>query len=113
MSIFLTKIFSSGLEDTGAAGAHFFFPGLSKIFPNLTGYNSFTNGLMGVGYLIKEMIDEHRKSFKAGISRNDFIDKYLQQVHDTLDHHSSFFGETGGTYVLAIIFKFYLVIHYK
>jgi cytochrome P450 len=87
---------TEALAESKTAGVCFFFPTLSKIFPEWTGFNRAMKIFMGGYDIIKDAVTAHRNTFQEGDAR-DFIDVYLREILKTKDPHSSFFGEEGMT----------------
>ena len=77
------------------AGAAFFFPTLTKIAPNMTGYNSLISMNDPVIELIKVKLAEHKDTYEDSNNR-DLMDAYWQEILNTSDRHSSFFESEGG-----------------
>ena len=77
------------------AGAAFFFPTITKIAPEMTGYNAFMRMSDPVIEIIASKLEDHKESYHAGENR-DLIDAYWEEILKTADRHSSFFEAEGG-----------------
>jgi hypothetical protein len=52
--------------------------------------------------LIKSQIDEHKRTF-TGDNLRDFMDVFLQEIQDTKDTASSFYGHGGGKELIVAV----------
>jgi hypothetical protein len=64
--------------------------------PQKSGYNDVVKAVEGLRELIREVIEDHKKSFIQGVPPRDFVDVYLNKIHETEDPNSSFYMEVGG-----------------
>src|SRR6185503_2845115 len=103
----LVRMLTDALMDSTAAGAFFFFPWLSRLAPDLMGYNKFMSFNHDALDLIKHKFDEQKATFTSGHHRH-FLDVFIQEVVDSKDPESAFFGIEGERNLLASIVDLFL-----
>jgi len=64
--------------------------------PQKSGYNDVVKAVEELRSLIRVTVEDHKKSFQPGAPPRDFIDVYLNKIHETTDSSSSFYKEVGG-----------------
>lgn len=88
-------ICNRGFIDPEVAGSLWFLPWLAKLMPDKSGYNDVVKAVGSLRTLIRDVLDEHKKTYQVGVYR-DFIDVYLEKIYSTTDPTSSFYKEVGG-----------------
>jgi len=83
------------VADTKAAGVAYFFPTLTKMAPEMTGFNNFIKMGDPITDIVQASIDDHKATYEPGLKR-DLIDAYWEEILKTTNRHSSFFEEDGG-----------------
>ena len=72
----------------------FFYPKVSKFFPNYSGWNTLEEKAKSKTDLFDRIIEEHFESLQADAPR-DFMDVYLMEINRTENKESSFHPKTG------------------
>jgi len=76
------------------AGAVWFLPWLAKLAPKATGFDKLVLAVEEMRKFFGDLYDEHLKSFSAE-KLNDFVDHYINRIHQTTDPDSSFYKDSG------------------
>ncbi|CAG7733123.1 unnamed protein product [Allacma fusca] len=74
-----------------------FMPRLSKLVPNLSGWNKIQDLIKSSRHIVTDPVKEHTEEFTPDRKENprDFIDAYLGEIEKTTDPNSSFYGSLG------------------
>jgi len=75
---------------------------LTNIAPDLTGWNKFKTAVTGAKAFIREQIEYHKNTFQDGNLR-DFMDVFINEMHQTTDPNSSFSGTAGGKFLFFML----------
>ena len=72
-------------------------PGLRHIIPEWSGWNKVKRTLFDMKGFINNVIDQHRLNYDEDIRENprDFIDAFLNQIHNDANKGTSFYGNLG------------------
>jgi cytochrome P450 len=87
--ISLISVISDELANQQVGGPTFFMPWLTKLFPKLTGWDSFIGSIKPIHAFLQGHVDAHRKTYDSNNIR-DLIDVYLREIETTTDENSRF-----------------------
>ena len=73
------------------------FPGLRHIIPEWSGWNRMKKTFFHMKAFINNTIDQHKINYDEDIKENprDFIDAFLNQIHDDANKGTSYHGNLG------------------
>lgn len=76
-------------------GPLFFFPWITYLFPEWSGWNNFLRVFQTTYDFLQKTVDEHQETPNFENPR-DLIDVYLKEISATKDPASSFYKDDGG-----------------
>ncbi|ODN06219.1 Methyl farnesoate epoxidase, partial [Orchesella cincta] len=103
----ILKKTGADLADTQYTGPLLFLPWLVHIAPMLTRWKTFVSSITTVHQFLKRIIEAHKNSFRENTMR-DFIDDYLEEIANTKDRNSSFYGSTGEHSLLITLLDLFM-----
>jgi len=73
----------------------FFLPWLKYIIPKASGYTGLKIACDSLHEYIREKIKDHEKKYIPGVP-NDVMDSFIEQLRNTENPNSTFYGTLGG-----------------